>query len=43
MKKSGKHTAPQIFRDDTYLGDYDAFLDAIENESLEKWLGIFTL
>ena len=29
---------PQIFNDDIFCGDYDAFEEAVENESLNEFL-----
>ncbi|XP_013403262.1 SH3 domain-binding glutamic acid-rich-like protein isoform X1 [Lingula anatina] len=37
-KKEGETPiAPQLFNDDKYLGDYDAFLDATENEQIYEF------
>ena len=33
-----KATAPQIAKDDVYLGDYNAFDEAVEGESLMEFL-----
>eukprot|EP00344_Euplotes_crassus_P010807 CAMPEP_0197004300 /NCGR_PEP_ID=MMETSP1380-20130617/21207_1 /TAXON_ID=5936 /ORGANISM="Euplotes crassus, Strain CT5" /LENGTH=90 /DNA_ID=CAMNT_0042423045 /DNA_START=51 /DNA_END=323 /DNA_ORIENTATION=+ len=36
--KSGQNTPPQIFNDDEWLGDYDAFENAVEGNELESFL-----
>ncbi|XP_018431179.1 PREDICTED: SH3 domain-binding glutamic acid-rich-like protein [Nanorana parkeri] len=37
---SGVPLPPQIFSDDQYLGDFDAFFDAKENNNLYTFLGL---
>ncbi|KAM4020659.1 adapter SH3BGRL [Anomaloglossus baeobatrachus] len=38
--ESGIPLPPQIFSDDRYLGDYEAFFDARENNELYTFLGM---
>ncbi|XP_069841721.1 adapter SH3BGRL [Dendropsophus ebraccatus] len=37
---SGIPLPPQIFHDNRYLGDYDAFFDARENNEVYRFLGL---